>query len=119
MKVGTVDVMRVVEERPETRKIKLDWATQAGDTKVRLSNVANEAEYQAVQKEIAVQNEAWQQRMNEFMEESIKVMESEVEALAQEQKLDIVVVNNPLTNTVLYSNGEDVTTDVLIRLQQK
>ena len=119
IKVGTVDVMRVVEERPETRRIKLDWATQAGDMKVRLANVKNKSEFDAVQQEIAAQNEAWQKRMNDFMEDSIELMETEVESLAKDQNIELVVVNNTLTNTVLYSGGEDITTDILVRLQQK
>lgn len=117
LKLGTVDVMRVMEEKPETVQIKLDWATQAGRTYTELANVKDKAAYEALQKQIAKQSEAWQKRMDEFMEKSIAEVEVEAEKLARERGLDMIVVDNTLTKTLKYTNGQDLTTDILIRLQ--
>ena len=53
MKVGTVDVMRVMEERPETMDIRLEWANQAGNTYLEISQVQDQAQAEALKKEIA------------------------------------------------------------------
>jgi hypothetical protein len=117
LKLGTVDVMRVMEEKPETVQIRLDWAAQAGRTYTDLSKVDDKVEYDALQKQIAKQNEDWQKRMDAFMEKSISEVEVEAEKLAREKGLDMVVIDNPLTKTLRYHNGQDLTTDILFRLQ--
>ncbi len=118
LRLGTVDVMRVMEERPETVQIRLDWAEQAGKTYTDLSHVKDKTEYDALQKQIAEHSEAWQKRMDSFMEKSISEVEIEAEKLAREKNLDIILVDNPMTKTLRYHDGQDLTTDILIRLQQ-
>lgn len=119
LKIGTVDVMRVMEETPETVQIRLDWKTQAGDTYLALNNVKNQQEYEVLQQQITAHSEAWQERMNTYMEKSIAEVESEAATLAEERRLDLVVVDNPLTETLKYHSGEDLTLDILLRLQEK
>ena len=118
LNLGTVDVMRVMEEKPETVQIRLEWAEQAGKTYTDLSDVKNKAEYDALQKQIAEHSAAWQKRMDAFMEKSIAEVEIEAEKLAREKKIDIILVDNPMTKTLRYHDGQDLTTDILIRLQQ-
>lgn len=117
LRLGTVDIMRVMEEKPETTQIKLEWAEQAGKTYTELSKVENKAQYDALQKQIAAHSAAWQKRMDGFMEQSIAEVEVEAEKLAREKNIDIVVVDNTLTKTLRYHDGQDLTTDILIRLQ--
>lgn len=117
LKVATVDIVRIMEERPETRKIRLEWARQAGDTYVRLAETADSAEALALQQEIQKRSEEWQRRMDNFMDESVNLVEKEAAALAKEHNLDIVVVDNPMTKTVRYSDGEDLTLDISFKLQ--
>ncbi len=117
LRLGSVDIMRVMEEKPETVQIKLDWATQAGRTYTELANVKDKAAYDELQKQIAQQSQAWQKRMDEFVEKSVAEVEIEAEKLARERGLDIIVVDNTLTKTLKYTNGQDLTTDILIRLQ--
>ena len=119
MKVGTVDVMRVMEERPETMDIRLEWANQAGNTYLEISQVQDQAQAETLQKEIAKRSEIWQRRMDDFMEESVNLIESETQKVAKEKGLDMVVVQNPLTKTVRYTDGEDLTLDVSLELQKK
>ena len=119
MKVGTVDVMRVMEERPETMDIRLEWANQAGNTYLEISQVQDQAQAEALKKEIAKRSEVWQKRMDDFMEESVNLIESETQKVAKEKGLDLVVVQNPLTKTVRYTDGEDLTLDVSLELQKK
>lgn len=119
MKVGTVDVMRIMEERPETMDIRLEWANQAGNTYLEISQVQDQAQAEALQKEIAKRSEVWQKRMDDFMEESINLIESETQKVAKDKGLDMVVVQNPLTKTVRYTDGEDLTLDVSLELQKK
>lgn len=119
MKVGTVDVMRVMEERPETMDIRLEWANQAGNTYLEISQVQDQAQAEALKKDIAKRAEVWQKRMDDFMEESVNLIESETQKVAKEKGLDMVVVQNPLTKTVRYTDGEDLTLDVSLELQKK
>ena len=117
--VGTVDVMRVMEERPETRAIRLEWSSQAGDTYMRLSDVQDSAEAMALQKEIEERSAEWQKRVDAFMEESIQLVEASAAEIAKERGIDLVVVDNPLTQTVKYREGEDITTDISLLLQKR
>ncbi len=115
LQLGTVDVMRVLEERPETVNIRLDWASQASDAYIALSGVKSEEEYLAVQAQLAENSESWQRRIDEFMEESIAIVEVEAEKIAKERGLDMVLVDNPFTRNLAYHDGEDITLDVLLR----
>lgn len=119
LKVGTVDVMRVMEGRPETADIKLEWANQAGETYLQISSVKDEAEALAVRKEIEKRSEVWQTRMDEFVQESIDLVQQETATIAKEKGLDIVLVDNPMTKTIRYRDGEDLTLDVSLELQNK
>jgi uncharacterized protein YigE (DUF2233 family) len=119
LKVGTVDVMRVMEGRPETVDIRLEWANQAGETYLEISEVSDQAEAMALQREIAKRSEAWQKRMDLFVRESIDMIELEATTIAKEKGLDIVLVDNPLTKTIRYREGEDLTLDVSLELQNK
>lgn len=117
LRLGTVDVMRVMEERPETVQVRLDWATLAGRNYTDLADVKDKVEYEALQKQIAQQSEDWQKRMDSFIEKSITEVEVEAEKLAREKGIDLIVVDNPLTKTLKYAKGEDLTVDILFRLQ--
>lgn len=117
LKVATVDIVRVMEGRPETRKIRLEWARQAGDTYIRLSEAGDSAEALALRQEIQKRSEEWQKRMDEFMEESVSIVEKEAAILAKEQGVDIVIVDNPMAKTIHYRDGEDFTLDITFKLQ--
>jgi len=118
IKVATVDVVRIMEERPETVDVRLDWKAQKGDTFMRLSGVNDEAEAAEIQEEIKKRADAWQKRMDTFMEESIELVESTATDIAKERGIQLVVVDNPMTRTVRYRDGEDITLDVNLRLQE-
>lgn len=117
LRLGTVDVMRVMEERPETVQVRLDWATLAARNYTDITDVKDKAEYEALQKQIAEQSEQWQKRMDAFMEKSITEVEMEAEKLAREKGLDVILVDNPLTKPLKYAQGEDLTVDILFRIQ--
>ena len=123
LNVGTVDIIRVMEERPQTIDIRLDWASQAGSTYLELSQVEDQAEAHNLQQEIQKRSEQWQRRMDEFMEESIRLVEKEAVSLAHERNLDLVLVDNPLTETIRYHDGEDLidhtARERFARLEQK
>lgn len=119
LKVGTVDVLRVMEGRRETMDIRLEWANQAGEAYLQLSEVRDQAEALALRKEIERRSEVWQKRMDAFMEESIDLVEKEASSIAREKGLDIVVVENILTKNVRFTDGEDLTLDVSLRLQKQ
>ena len=119
LKVATVDIVRVMEERPETRQFKMEWARQAGDTYIKLSDVGDKSEALALQQEIQKQSEEWQKRTNAFMDESVKLVQKQAAALAKERGVDLVVVDNPMTHTVTYSDGDDLTLDINFKLQNE
>ena len=119
LKVGTVDVMRVMEERPETKVIRLEWANQAGQTYLQISDLHDEEEAMALKREISKRSEAWQKRMDEFVGESIDLIEKEATMIAKEKGLDIVLVDNTLTKTIRYREADDLTLDVSLELQNK
>ena len=119
LKVGTVDVMRIMEERPETKQIRLEWSSQAGETYLEIAAVQDEAEALALQKEIEKRSAAWQKRMDEFVGDSIEIIEQEASTIAKQKDLDIVLVDNTLTKTIRYREGEDLTLDISLELQNK
>lgn len=119
LRIGKIDFLRVMEERPETTQIRLDWTTLVGKNYSDLSRAQNQVEYQELQKQIAKQDQEWRDRMDAFMEKSIAEVEVEAEKVAREQGLDLIVVDNSLTKTLKYCDGPDLSTDILIRLQDR
>lgn len=119
LKVGTVDVMRVMEERPETRAIRLEWSSQAGDTAMRISALKDPAEAEALKKEIEKRSKAWQNKVDDFMEESVNLIEAEAAAIAEERGIDLVVVDNAFNPYIRYRDGEDLSLDVSMKLQTR
>lgn len=119
LKVATVDIVRVMEERPETRQIKMDWARQAGDTYIKMSDVEDKSDALALQQEVQKQSEEWQKRTNAFLDESVKLVQKQAAALAKERGVDLVVVDNPMTHTITYSDGDDLTLDITFKLQNE
>jgi len=69
--------------------------------------------------EIDKSSAEWQKRMDTFMEESIALVESETAIIAKERGIELVVVDNPMTKTVRYRDGEDLTLDVSMKLQSQ
>lgn len=119
LKVATVDIMRVLEEQPETVAIRLDWTSQRGDTAVRISELKSKEEADALRKEIAKRSEKWQKQVDAYMEKSVKQVEKSTAEIAKERGIDLVVVDNPLTHTVKYYDGEDISLDVSVKLQNE
>lgn len=117
LSIGTVDVMRVMEERPETVQIKLEWAAQAGSTYLEMTELTNQDEQAALQSKVARSSEQWRQRMAKFVADSVKEVEAAGAAVAKERNLDIVLVDNPLTRPIKYLEGDDITLDVMLKIQ--
>ena len=117
--VGTVDILRVMEERDETRAIRLEWASQAGDTAMRITAVKDAAEAEALNEEIKRRSKEWQKRVDGFMEDSIKLIESEAAVIAKERGIDIVLVDNTMNPSIKYRDGEDISFDVSMKLQNR
>lgn len=119
LKIGTVDIIRVMEERPETMAIRLDWSQQAGNAYLEISGVSDMKEARALEQEIAKRSKVWEERMDAFMEESVALVETEAEKLAKERGLDLVLVDNPMADSIQYREGEDLTLDVSLKLQSR
>lgn len=117
LRIGTVDVMRVMEERPETIHIRLDWAAQAGNTYLAMSKVGSQAELSALQAQVEKSSESWRSRMTDFMNSAIKEVDSAAATVAKEQNLDIILVDNPLTRPIKYFEGDDVTLDIMVKIE--
>lgn len=118
LKVGTVDIMRAMEERPETVQIRLEWAAQAGSTYLEMSGVANKEQYAALKAQVDQRSAAWQKRMVDFMNDSIKQIDKSASTVAKERGLDIVLVDNAMTKPVKFTEGDDITLDVMVEMQK-
>ena len=86
---------------------------------MKISNVKSEEEAETLRKQIEKRSADWQKRVDAFMEDSIKKVEKSTAEIARERGLDIVVVDNPLTRTVKYRDGEDITLDVSVKIQNE
>lgn len=117
LKVALVDTVRVVEERPEVSDIRLDWAKEASEFYLRLDQVTNKEEFALLKSDINKRSEKWREDMQKFVADSVTAVESATQEVAKQKGIDIVVAGNRYVNTIQYFNGEDITVDVLLKME--
>ncbi len=122
LKVGVVNTERVVSEMPEFRDMNLSWAAETGSF---LSSIPKSREEYDKQKlkdlndRIQRASKSWQARSSKFYEDAYRRITEASKQVASERGLDVVVIDTLHLPAVQYTSGENVTTDILIKLSQK
>ena len=118
LKVGLVDTIRVVEADRRTSGLKLEWTAEANEIYLAMSKVKNDKEFQALRDKIKLSNEEWQKMTHAFMKEAVTAVERETAEVAKEKGIDIVVAGNRYMSTIQYFNADDITVEVLYKLER-
>ncbi|MCE7871980.1 OmpH family outer membrane protein [bacterium CPR1] len=120
--VGVVNTERVVSEMPEFRDINLSWAAETGSFLSSIPKSKEELDQRKLKElndRIQHASKSWQARSSKFYEDAYRRITSASEQVARERGLDIVVIDTMHLPAVQYTSGENVTTDILIKLNQK
>ncbi|MEW6278194.1 MAG: hypothetical protein AB1758_06200 [Candidatus Eremiobacterota bacterium] len=122
VKAGVVDTVRILNEMPEYRDLNLDWVRQTGEFYDSLprdrQQLKDPKQLDAVRSDLRSRSETWQKRSDDFFRETYDRIKAASEEVAREKGLDLVVVDTPYVPAVQYSAGDNITTDVLLRLNR-
>lgn len=121
LRVGVLNTARIVEEDPAYKSLQLsimseksnfleglpenpDALTQDQRSKFRQDSQKKQAE--------------WQKKVMAFIQQSVKQITDITADVAKQRDLDMVVINTPFTNAVHYTSGQDITLDVMLKLNR-
>ncbi|GMU53510.1 MAG: hypothetical protein AMXMBFR33_26560 [Candidatus Xenobia bacterium] len=122
LKVGVVNTERVVSEMPEFRDMNLSWAAETGSFLSSIPQSREEFDKRKLKDlndRIQRASKSWQARSSKFYEDAYRRITQASEQVARERGLDVVVIDTMHLPAVQYTSGENVTTDILIKLNQK
>lgn len=121
LKIGIVDTTRVLPEMPAYRDLKTNMMRDRNSFVASLpqdpSRLTKEqmTQYQAE----AQQKQAnWRKKTLETIQEATKTIKSQTAEVAQQKKIDLVVVSTPFANSLFYYSGEDITLDVMLKMNK-
>lgn len=122
LKVGVVNTERVVSEMPEFRDMNLSWAAETGSFLSSIPQSREEFDKRKLKDlndRIQRASKSWQARSSKFYEDAYRRITQASEQVARERGLDVVVIDTMHLPAVQFTSGENVTTDILIKLNQK
>lgn len=121
LRVGVLDTTRILTEMPKYKDLQSNLAREQREFQSRLPQPGaqlSEEEIKQLQKEAEKKRTEFQKRVNQTIQTAIKDIRELTTKVAQEKKLDIVVVNTPYNQSVHYHSGQDVTVDVILKLKR-
>jgi len=121
LKVGILDTSRILTEMPKYKDLQADLAKQQLEFQRSLPNPGKELtqeEMMKIQKDADKRQAQFQKRVDATVQMAIKEIRELASQVAQEKKLDMVVVHTPFTSSVYYHSGQDVTIDVVLKMKR-
>ena len=121
MRVGVLDTTRILAEMPKYKDLQSNLAREQREFQSKLPQPGadvSEAEVKHIQEEAAKKRSEFQARVNQTIQGAIKDIKELTTQVAEEKHLDLVVVSTPFNPSVHYNGGQDVTIDVLLKLQR-
>lgn len=126
MKVGVVNTGRIVAEHPDYQAISVEWmkrreemGAMVPDDPASLTLEQRRALQARLEKEAAEKSGQMDKLVREFMQRIQADIQQSAEQVAGEKGLDAVIIESPGFSTVLYNSGENITTDILLKLRKK
>lgn len=118
LRVGLIDTGRILEEMPRYRDLRNDLAKDRSSFFAHMPANPTQEEMMRLQSEAEKKQKDWQKRVMETLQQAVKEIEGLTAEVAKQKDLDMVVISTPYSKTVYYHAGQDITIDVLLKLQK-
>lgn len=121
--VGTVDTEQIIRENPKYMEMSVMFSDERSQLFSQIpSNVRSlsGAERKALQERIAKEAAERSSRFDKLYRETMAQLQKDIQAqaaeVAREKNLDLVVINTMRYPVVLYSAGDNITLDILLKM---
>lgn len=124
MKVGVVDTDRVVRENPKYMELNV---MLAGERQAVMQQVPSNfrsmsvSQRQEVRKKLAKdakeRSDKFSKKYMEFLNNLTEDIRGAAKSVAKDRHYDLIIVDSPSNPTVLYNSGDNITTDILLKLK--
>ena len=124
MKVGVVDTDRIVRENPKYMELNV---MLAGERQAVMQQVPqnvqkmSDSQRQELRKKIAKdaqeRSDKFSKKYMEFINNLTEDIRGAAKSVANDRDYDLVIVDSPSNPTVLYHSGDNITTDILLKLK--
>lgn len=124
MKVGIVNTARIVQENPKYLDLNVLLMQERDAVYSQIpANVGSlpDSEKRKLQeklsKEAAERSGQFDKLVRDFMTKLQGDIKQSAEQVAREKGIDVVIIDTPYMPTVLYQSGENITTDILLKMR--
>ena len=124
IKVGVVDTDRVVRENPKYMELNV---MLAGERQAVMQQVPSNfrsmsvSQRQEVRKKLAKdakeRSDKFSKKYMEFLNKLTEDIRGAAKSVAKDRHYDLIIVDSPSNPTVLYNSGDNITTDILLKLK--
>lgn len=121
LRVGVLDTAQILAEMPKYRDLQAKLTREQAEFQSQLAQEPSDISEQRIkqiQKDALKKREEWQKRVDQTIQGAIQDIKDLTKQVAEEKNLDIVVVNTPMTRSVHYHHGQDITLDVRLKLKR-
>lgn len=123
LKVGLVDTDRIVRESPKYMELKVMLADERqqflgqfpNDTKNMTDSQISELR-KKLGKDYKDRSDKLSKQYLSFLKKLTEDIRGAAESVAADRSFDLIIVDSPTTPTVHYNSGENLTTDILLKL---
>lgn len=121
LRVGILNTARIVENDPAYKSLQLNIMSEKSSFLEGLPQNPEELTKEQrgkFQEDSQKKQAEWQKKVMAFIQQSVKQITSITAEVAKQRDLDMVVINTPFTNAVHYTSGQDITLDVMLKLNR-
>ncbi len=121
IRVGILNTARIVENDPAYKSLQLNIMSEKTSFLEGLPENPEEltVDQRGKFRQDSQKKQAeWQKKVMAFIQQSVKQITSITAEVAKQRDLDMVVINTPFTNAVHYTSGQDITLDVMLKLNR-
>ncbi len=124
MQVGFVNTARIVHENPKYLELNILLMqereavySQIPQNVRDLSSGQKQQLQQKLAKEASERSGRFDRLVRDFMQKLQADIQESASGVAHQKGLDVVIINTPYFPTIHYTSGEDITTDILLKMQ--
>lgn len=124
MKVGLVDTDRIIRENPKYMELNVILAGERDAVRMQIPEnfgKMDEKQRQEVRKKLVKdaqeRSDKFSKKYMEFLNKLTEDIRGSAKAIADDRHFDMIIVDSPSNPTVLYNSGDNITTDILLKLK--
>lgn len=123
MKVGFVNTARIVQENPKYLELNVLLVQEREAVRAQIPQNVRElstGEKQQLQQRLAKEASERSSRFDNLVRDFMQKLQADIKEsateVAQAKNLDVVIINTPYFPTIHYTSGEDITTDIMLKM---